>query len=81
MENDEFNCSICLEKINDMNYVFDDIFKCIHSHNVCSCCIEKIDICPLCRADKKDINYSNYSLEEKHKFLIEIIESEDENSR
>jgi len=69
-------CSICFEKIN-MNFVFDDIFECIHSKDTCSCCIEKIELCPLCRADKKHINYSNYSLEEKHKFLTEIIDSEE----
>jgi len=36
MENNEFNCSICLEKINDMNFVFDDIFECISTIKYCA---------------------------------------------
>ena len=79
MENNEFNCSICLEKINDMNFVFDDIFECIHSHNVCSNCMNKIDKCPLSRSKKKPIknNYSQLTIYDKYDILIGIINSEE----
>jgi len=70
-------CIICFHNLNTENIVHSQIFECTHSKNTCSCCIEKIDKCPLCRADKKHINYSNYSLEEKHKFLTEIIDSKE----
>ena len=78
MENNELNCSICLENLNDNNFVFDDIFECIHSHNVCSNCLNKIDKCPICRAKKKPIknnNYSKLTIYDKYDILIGIINS------
>lgn len=78
---ESLTCSICFIDINSTNIVNNQIYQCNHSKDFCLCCIkkciEKFDTCPLCRAQKKLLDYSTYSLEEKHKFLIEIIESED----
>ena len=76
MENNNLNCSICLEDLNDKNFVFDEIFECIHSHNVCSNCLNKIDKCPLCRAKKKPVknNYSKLTIYDKYDILIGIEE-------
>ena len=74
-------CSICFIDINSNNIVNNKIYQCSHSKDFCLCCIkkciEKFDTCPLCRAQKEPLDYSTYSLEEKHKFLIEIIESDE----
>ena len=78
---ESLTCSICFIDINSNNMVNNQIYQCSHSKDFCLCCIkkciEKFDTCPLCRAPKKHLDYSTYSLEEKHKFLIEIIESKE----
>jgi len=80
-EESKSTCSICFIDININNIVNNKIYKCIHSQDFCLCCIkkciEKFDTCPLCRAQKKPLDYSTYSLEEKYQILIDIIDSEE----
>jgi hypothetical protein len=78
---ESLTCSICFIDINSTNTVNNQIYQCNHSKDFClycmEKCIEKFYTCPLCRAQKKLLDYSTYSLEEKYKFLIDIINSED----
>ncbi len=47
LDNKVVDCKVCFDKLTDSNQSV--LVPCGHS-NICSTCVEKLDLCPICRA-------------------------------